>query len=37
MPDKQLDPAKKARLFSLYLRPWTLHEKWASRRVTWGY
>ena len=33
MPEKEKDPEKKARLFSLYMRPWTLRESWATDAV----
>ena len=33
MPEKEKDPEKKARLFSLYMRPWTLQESWATQSV----
>ena len=33
MPDKQDCKSKKARLFSLYLRPWVLDRRWATQEV----
>ncbi len=33
MPEKEKDPEKKARPFSLYMRPWTLHQEWATSSV----
>ena len=33
MPDKQADADEKAKLYSLYLRPWVLDKRWATREV----
>ena len=33
MPDKEVDQEGKARLFSLYMRPWVLDHRFASSRV----
>ena len=33
MPDKYRSEDYRGRLYSVYLRPWTLHKPWASRHV----
>lgn len=33
MPDAEKDPEKKARLYGLYMRPWTLMAEWSSNSV----